>query len=353
MKTPNFARVFPIRLAAWLALAPAALTAQPDPNWGIHDRERPQPPVVEPGTFSTQEQPGRTPSDAIVLFEGGDLTKWVAMDGTPTKWVIKGTAMECVPGSGYARTLECFGDCQLHVEWAAPTPPKGEGQGRGNSGVFFGFGRYEIQVLDSYQSKTYADGSAASVYGQYPPLVNASLPPGEWQVYDIIWTSPRFDAEGKLLSAARVTVLHNGILVQHNVELTGPTAWLTREPFSAHPEKLPIALQDHGNPVRFRNIWVRQLGKPGKDEYLLSNDLLDSYAGDYERSPGEVAQIRRTEDGLLELTFQEATFLLYAESTTKFFAKTTDVQLEFQFTDTEKKIVFSVGEGGMTAKKLK
>jgi hypothetical protein len=219
--------------------------------------------------------------------------------------------------------------------------------------VFFGFGRYEIQVLDSYQSKTYADGSAASVYGQYPPLVNASLPPGEWQVYDIIWTSPRFDAEGKLLSAARVTVLHNGILVQHNVELTGPTAWLTREPFSAHPEKLPIALQDHGNPVRFRNIWVRQLGKPGKDEYLLSNDLLDSYAGDYERSPGEVAQIRRTEDGLLELTFQEATFLLYAESTTKFFAKTTDVQLEFQFTDTEKKIVFSVGEGGMTAKKLK
>ncbi len=139
------------------------LLAQPDPNWLGHDRTRPLPPVVDPGTPSTQDQPGKPPSDAVVLFDGKELTQWVALDGGPTKWVVKNAAMECVPGSGYVRTLQCFGDCQLHVEWAAPTPAKGDGQGRGNSGVFFGLDRYEIQVLDSYENKTYADGSAASV----------------------------------------------------------------------------------------------------------------------------------------------------------------------------------------------
>ena len=238
-----------------------SLHAQPDPNWLDHDRARPQPAQVDPGSFSSQEQPGQPPSDAIVLFDGSDLSHWVAMDGRPTKWVVKNGAMECVPGSGYVRTLESFGDCQLHVEWATPMPPHGEGQGRGNSGVFFGYDRYEVQVLDSYESKTYADGSAAAVYGQYPPLVNASRPAGQWQFYDIIWTAPRFDADGKLLSKARVTVFHNGVLVQNNVELTGPTSWLQRAPYQAHPEKTPIAFQDHGNPVRYRNIWVRELAE--------------------------------------------------------------------------------------------
>src|SRR5580658_5458414 len=180
-------------------------TAAPDPNWLDHDRDRPAPAVVDAGTSSTEEKPGRPPSDATVLFEGTDISQWVAMDGSPTKWILKNGYMECVKGSGYVRTLQNFGDCQLHVEWATPTPPHGEGQGRGNSGVFFGMGRYEIQVLDSYEAKTYADGQAAAIYGQYPPLVNASRPPGRWQWYDIVFHGPRFDAGGKLLRPARET----------------------------------------------------------------------------------------------------------------------------------------------------
>jgi hypothetical protein len=259
-----------------IGLLPAATLAQPDPDWLGHDRTRPAPAVVAAGTFSTQDQPGQPPSDAVVLFNGRDLSQWVAMNGSPTQWVVKDGAMECVPGSGYVRTLRSFGDCQLHVEWAAPLPARGEGQGRGNSGVFFGTDRYEIQVLDSYENKTYTDGQASSIYGQYPPLVNASRPPGQWQTYDVVWTAPRFDVAGKLLSPARLTVLHNGVLVQNNVELTGPTSWLERAPYRAHPEKLPIAFQDHGNPVRYRNIWVRELGKPGKPEFLLADNLLDA-----------------------------------------------------------------------------
>jgi hypothetical protein len=147
---------------------------------------------------------------------------------------------------------------QLHVEWAAPSPPSGDGQNRGNSGVFL-MGRYEVQVLDSYRNTTYPDGQAAALYGQYPPLVNASRPPGEWQTYDIVFRRPRFDANGKLLSKARVTVFHNGVLVQDAVELTGPTAHHARPAYSAHPDRLPILLQDHGDPVRYRNIWLRNL----------------------------------------------------------------------------------------------
>jgi hypothetical protein len=327
------------------------LLAQPDPNWLEHDRLRPLPPVVTAGTGNSQEQPGRPPSDAIVLFDGKGLERWVAMDGSPTRWVVKDGAMECVPGSGYVRTLECFGDCQLHVEWATPAPPHGEGQGRGNSGVFFGYDRYEIQVLDSYENKTYADGSAGSVYGQYPPLVNASRPAGQWQSYDIVWTAPRFDAEGKLLSRARVTVFHNGVLVQNDVRLTGPTSWLERARYRAHPEKLPIALQDHGNPVRYRNIWVRELGRPGRKEFMLPESVLESCVGDYERGPGDVVQVRRAADGLLSLSFGGATFLMHAESPTHFFATTTDVQCDFHLSGPGPEIVLSVGEGAMHAKR--
>lgn len=331
----------------------ASLQAQPDPNWLAHDRDRPLPTPVEPGTSSTQERPGKPPADAVVLFDGKDLAHWCAMDGNPTKWIVRDTAMECVPGSGYVRTRQCFCDCQLHVEFATPTPPKGEGQGRGNSGVFFGLDRYEIQVLDSYGNKTYADGSAASVYIQYPPLVNASRPPGQWQWYDIVWTAPRFDAEGKLLSKACVTVFHNGVLVQNHVELTGPTAWLTRAPYSAHPAKLPISLQEHGNPVRYRNVWVRELGQPGKPEFMLANALLDSYCGAYEINPGFDADVARGQDGTLLLKFGGAGFTLFAESPTHFFAKRTDVQAEFQFDGDTKAVVLSVGEGGMKAKKIR
>jgi hypothetical protein len=351
MKTSNFPSVLLVLATSWIGLATSDLNAQPDPNWLEHDRARPQPPVVDPGTFSQQNQPGRPPSDAVVLFDGKDLSNWVAMDGQPTKWIVKNAAMECVPGSGYARTLQSFGDCQLHVEWCTPIPTHGQGQGRGNSGVFFGFDRYEIQVLDSFESKSYADGTASAVYGQYPPLANASLPAGQWQVYDIIWTSPRFDAEGKLVSKARLTVFHNGVLSQNNVQLTGPTSWLERAPYKAHPEKTPIALQDHGNPVRYRNIWVRELGKRSRKEFMLADALLESYAGDYERGQNDLVRIRRASDGLLSLNFGGASFLMHAEAPTHFYALTTDLQCDFRSAGPTNEIVFSVGEGDMHARK--
>lgn len=232
--------------------------AQVDTKWKIHDPSRPLPPVIDPGTPSTQDSPGRPPSDAVVLFGGKDLSKWAHKDGSAAKWKVENGYAEVVEKTGYIYTREAFGDCQLHVEFAEPVPPKGESQERGNSGVFL-MGLYEIQVLDSYENKTYADGQASAVYGQYPPLVNASRPPGQWQSYDIVFHGPRFDAAGKLKRPARVTVFHDGLLVQDNVELTGPTAHGERPPYKAHPEKLPLGLQDHGNPVRYRNIWIREL----------------------------------------------------------------------------------------------
>ena len=278
------------------------------------------------------------------------------MDGSPTKWIARDGYMECVRGSGYVRTRQSFGDCQLHVEWAAPVPAQGQGQGRGNSGVFLGLDRYEIQVLDSYGSKTYADGSAGAIYGQYPPLANVCRPPGQWQTYDIIYTAPRFDAGGKLVSPVHLTVFQNGVLIQNNVELTGPTSWLERAPYSAHPEKQPISLQDHGNPVRFRNIWVRELDKPGnkelparKAEITVPADLLDSYVGNYDA----VEIIREGEQ--LAAKLGGVKFLLFAESPTKFFAKTTDVQIEFPGGDKGKpdRLIWSVGEGANEAKRSK
>jgi hypothetical protein len=329
---------------------------QPDPNWIDHDRNRPQPPVVAPGIPSTQEQAGKPPSDATVLFDGKDLSRWVSMDGSPTKWITRDGYMECVKGSGYVRTLQNFGDCQLHVEWATPVPPEGKGQGRGNSGVFLGFTRYEIQVLDSYENVTYADGGAGSIYGQYPPLANVCRPPGQWQTYDILYTAPRFDAEGKLLSPARLTVFQNGVLIQNNVELTGPTDWLDRAPYQAHPEKQPISLQDHGNPVRFRNIWVRELSQPNQKEaaprpagLTLPTALLDRYTGKYDR-----IEITR-EGSQLAARVGGVKFLLFAESPTKFFAKTTDVQIEFPGGGQGKpdRLIWSVGEGANEAKRAK
>jgi hypothetical protein len=327
-----------------LAVLPLATAlASPTSEWMGHDRNRPLPPVVDPGTSSTQEQPGKPPSDAVVLFDGRDLSRWSAMNGQPSKWTVRDGAMECVPGSGYIRTLQSFGECQLHIEFATPVPVAGSSQGRGNSGVFFGMGRYEVQVLDSYQNNTYADGSCGSVYNQYPPLVNASRPPGTWQTYDIIWTPPRFSPEGTLVSAPRVTVFHNGVLIQNNVELIGETGWLHRAPFKNHAEKLPIALQDHGNPVRYRNIWVRELGKPGKPEYYLPDATLDSYCGKYDGC--EVSR----RDGNLVLRYENVDIVLYAESPTRFFSKIVDIQAEFD--PAEKTIQISVGEPG--GRKLK
>ena len=226
----------------------------PNQKWKVHDMERPRAPKVTPGPMLSPAPP----SDAIVLFDGKDLSKWQHKDASAAKWKVENGYFEVVPKTGQLYTKDAFGDCQLHVEFAEPNPPKGEDQDRGNSGVFL-HGVYEVQVLDSYQSKTYADGQASAVYGQFPPQVNASRPPGQWQIYDIIFHGPRFDAAGKLLRPARITALHNGVLVQDNVELTGPTGHHMRPPYTAGPEKLPLSLQDHNHPVRYRSIWIREL----------------------------------------------------------------------------------------------
>jgi hypothetical protein len=268
-----------------LALAPLAL-AQPLPRFKAHDMTRPRPPVVQP---APQALPVPPPPDAIVLFDGQDLSQWRSADGGPSKWVIKDGAIESVAGSGFLYSARGFGDVQLHVEWAAPVPARGTSQGRGNSGVFL-MGLYEVQVLDSYENDTYPDGQAAAIYGQYPPLVNACRPPGEWQTYDIVFRRPRFRPDGGLAAPARITVIHNGILVQDAVEPWGPTMWLKALPYTAHADKLPLALQDHGNPVRYRNIWLRELPEgptalPTPDPRPVVNlplAQLERYVGRYE-----------------------------------------------------------------------
>ncbi len=244
-----------------LAAAPAVAQAPPDPEgWAQHDEKRPQPTVVDPGTGFPPDTPGRPPSDAIVLFDGRDLSAWKSQKGElPAPWKVENGYFEVVKGTGGIETRQPFGDVQLHIEWMTPSPAVGHSQDRGNSGVFFGGGRYEVQVLDSFGNPTYADGSAGALYGEFPPLVNASRAPGQWQAYEIVYEAPRFDAKGQLTKRARVTVFHNGVLVQHAMELIGPTTNKVRTPYSAHPVKLPIGLQDHNHPVRFRNVWVREI----------------------------------------------------------------------------------------------
>ena len=212
-----------------------------------------EPPIVTPG--KTDNDP---PSDAIVLFDGKDLSRWRSVSGGDPKWKISDGHVEVVPKTGDIATREEFGDCQLHIEWASPSEIKGEDQGRGNSGVFL-MERYEVQVLDSFDNKTYYHGQAGAIYKQHAPLVNASRKPREWQSYDIIFKAPKFDEQGKVVDRARITLLHNGVLVQNNVELYGNTFHDRPALYIAHPPKASLKLQDHGDLVRFRNIWIRQL----------------------------------------------------------------------------------------------
>lgn len=223
-------------------------------KWEIHDVNRPQPPIVTPGEYSVEP-----PSDAIILFDGSDFSNWQPREGDQVQWKLEeGQYMEVVDGTGDIITRDSFGDCQLYIEWAVPEKIEGHGQGRGNSGVFF-MDRYEIQILDSYENETYPDGQAGSIYGQNPPLVNASRKPGQWQSFNIIWRGPVFDDNGQLVKPARITAFHNGVLIQDNFELTGPTRHKRRLPYQAHPDRLPIRLQEHEDSVRFRNVWIREL----------------------------------------------------------------------------------------------
>jgi hypothetical protein len=247
-----------LNFACIIGLSTIAM-AQESRDWPVHSLERPRPPVVDPGP---ERPPAPPPSDAIVLFDGNDLSPWQSQDGSPAKWKLADGYVEVVGGAGSIVTKRSFGDIQLHIEWATPAVVSGEGQGRGNSGVFL-MGLYEVQILDSYRNDTYPDGQAAALYGQAPPLINASRPPGAWQTYDIIFRRPRFAADGTLQSPARATVLHNGVLVHDAAEFVGRTVHGKRAQYSPHAGRLPLMLQDHRNPVRFRNIWVRELPGSG------------------------------------------------------------------------------------------
>lgn len=224
--------------------------------WRVHDPARPHPPIVTPGST-----PGAAPSDAIVLFDGADLAKWGQLDPSgqlaDPKWPVRDGYFEIAPKTGPLATRESFGDVQLHVEWAAPLPVRGSSQGRGNSGILL-MGLYEIQVLDSYDNVTYADGQAAALYGQWPPLANAARKPGEWQTYDIVFEAPRFES-GKLVSPAYQTVVWNGVFVHNRKEVMGRTVYREVPKYAPHEPERPLSLQDHGDPVRYRNIWVRRL----------------------------------------------------------------------------------------------
>jgi Domain of Unknown Function (DUF1080) len=227
---------------------------QPDGNWHVHDPARPQPTIVTPGTTFSQQ--ATTPSDAIVLFDGKNLDNWRDRKGNPAPWKIEDGAM--VAAKSDIVTTNQLGDIQLHLEFCEPEPGTHAGQDRGNSGVFL-MARYEIQVLDCYNNKTYADGSTGGIYGQHPPLANACKPPGEWQTYDILFTAPHFDADGKVTTPAYATVIFNGVVVQNHQAIRGDTNWKSPGKYTAHGPTGPLALQFHNHPVRFRNIWARPM----------------------------------------------------------------------------------------------
>jgi 3-keto-disaccharide hydrolase len=222
----------------------------PNLPYHVHDPARPHPREVTPAAL-----PGGAPSDAIVLFDGRDLSRW-----TPTRqaWKVENGYMEVTPNSGDLRTKEKFSDVQLHIEWVTPEQVRGTSQNRGNSGVFLQ-GLYEVQVLDSFQNPTYADGQAGAIYGQWPPLVNPTRRPGEWQAYDIVFEAPRFDG-GKLVKPAYLTVFLNGVLLHNRKELMGGTVHRALARYGAQPAEDSLVLQDHQSPVRYRNIWIRRLG---------------------------------------------------------------------------------------------
>ncbi|MCY4143485.1 MAG: DUF1080 domain-containing protein [Gammaproteobacteria bacterium] len=231
----------------------------PGGKWRIHDRDRPVPPIVSPGSFSSQESQGSPPDDAVVLFDGSNLDAWVSVRGGTAGWkLVAGNSMETVRGTGDIRTKREFGSCQLHLEWKAPTAISASGQGRGNSGVFL-LGLYEVQILDNFENPTYADGLAGAIYGQFPPLVNACLPPGVWQTFDIVFETPEYES-GHLKNPATMTLFHNGVVAHLRQSMQGPTKHRALADYqTAHGPKGPIVLQDHGDPVQFRNIWIREL----------------------------------------------------------------------------------------------
>jgi hypothetical protein len=255
------------KLIAWLVCMAVtqSLIAQKDPQQDSIFKEaaktelwKPVPLKVTPGQTNSD-----APSDAIILFNGTDTKSWQKTDGTEPGWKIDAQGvLNVVKGSGSIQTKEAYGSCQLHIEWKSPAEIAGEGQTRGNSGVYL-MGRYELQILDAYNNPTYVNGQAGSIYKQHIPLVNAAKKPGEWQSYDVVFTAPVFSADGVLQDSARFTVFHNGVLIQNNVKVKGSAEWIGPPSYKAHKKKEQLMLQDHGfdggNPVAFRNIWIRPL----------------------------------------------------------------------------------------------
>jgi hypothetical protein len=325
-------------------------------RWRQHDNHRPRPAVVEPagGPVSVP-----APGDAAILFDGTNLDGWQSPEGGSARWKVAGGFLEVAPGTGPIQTKAQFGDVQLHVEWSSPSPAVGKGQDRGNSGIFL-MGVYELQVLDSYRADTYADGLAGAIYGQFPPLSNASRPPGEWQSYDVAFRRPRFDKDGKLTEPARVTLFHNGVLVQNNEELFGKTSWLEGQPYEAHPDRGPIQLQDHGHPVRFRNIWIRDLPeRPSATAQdlaqpkivALSAEALDAFTGQFimgTNSNAPRVTIARG-DGYLtfKLSSRPMPLVMQPVSANEFVLPHTDARFTFQ-RDGQGRVtgaMFTVGDG--------
>jgi hypothetical protein len=332
-------------------------------GWRQHDVRRPKPPVVEPPSGLGFRA---APKGAILLFDGNDLDAWQTPDGRAAAWKVQDGALIVAPGAGAIQTKGKFGDAQLHVEWASPNPPRGRGQDRGNSGIFL-MTHYEIQVLDSYQSDTYSDGQAGAIYGQFPPIFNAARPPGEWQSYDIAFRRPRFDKDGKLLEPARATLFHNGILVQNNEELLGATSWLRWLHYEPDGDKGAIELQDHGHPVRFRNIWVFELSQrptPTPADLVrapvitLGSNVLDELTGEYSMGTNDnatrVAITRERGHLLAKWAFLPKPLAFEPISPSTFLMPHTDGQLTFRRDDSGKVTgaQFKIGDGERALRKV-
>ncbi|AMV40411.1 family 16 glycoside hydrolase [Planctomyces sp. SH-PL62] len=303
-------------VAASLATAgdqPRVASIPTPSGWRQHDVHRPKPTVAEPADWSLAAP---APPDAVVLFDGRNLDAWESASGGPAEWTVADGGFAVAPGKGAIRTKEEFGDVQIHLEWASPDPAVGTGQNRGNSGLFV-MGAFELQIIDSYKADTYADGMAGALYGQYPPLYNATKPPGAWQAYDIAFRAPRFSPDGALREPARVSAFLNGVLVQDNESLVGGTSWLEAVAYEPGVSTGPIELQDHGHPVKFRNIWLRKLPerRPPTDAerqepkvVALPAAELDALAGSYAEQAEErgltIEVTRQGDDLLMRLPFR-------------------------------------------------
>jgi len=300
-----------LSLFALLASATALISAETgDP--AATEIWSPVPAVVTPGTATT------APSDAIVLFDGTSLDAWTSDKGAPAGWTVEDGVLTIKPGSGSIVTKQAFADCQLHLEWRSPAAVTGEGQNRGNSGVYLQ-NRYEVQILDSYNNPTYVNGQAASVYKQHIPQINASRAPGEWQTYDIVFSAPRFNNDGTVRTPAYVTVLHNGVLVQNHVEIKGTSSWIGQPKYEKHAFKQPLSLQDHGSPVSFRNIWIREL----HTRQLLNGRDLTGWYSFLEKS-GKNSDPEgnfKVEDGLLHIAGKHFGYVATEESFSNYYLK--------------------------------